>query len=243
MDCIDCSKELEEHELQLIRSIKDVPLCFQCLNRRPDLLNDVPDRVVTEAFEGVLRELATQQRLDVHRPAFLHDVPTLLEDELPEFRGTAGMPDFFVSGASTRIIEFIQDNGIAEIDDLKSEHGVFVEVKYALSVGSGPKYQDTQTSVFPQLQDAGFDVLIFRGYRDHYWFERYAANSNWVFCQECGNKIEEGHDDPCFCSECSNTTDSIGQKAVAQTRDSDELAEETRDGVTTLSDFTGDNKK
>jgi len=225
MDCLDCSKELEKHELELIKFTKDVPLCFQCLNRRPDLLNDVPNQAVTEAFEGVLRDLATQRGLDVHRAAFLYDVPDFLEDELTEFRDSPGIPDFFVSGANAQIIEFIQDNGIVEIDDLKSEHGVFVEVKYTLSVGSSPTYQETQISVFPQLQDAGFDILIFQGFRDHYWFERYTANSEWVFCQECGNKVDQRHIDPCFCSECSDTTANTEQKKVQQTESSDENSE------------------
>lgn len=127
-----------------------------------------------EEFERFFVDLGSEAGLEGHRGHGLWGLPEAVRDDLEEFRGKSGIPDYFVWGDRDDLVEFIRGNGLAEFEEPKHDVGVFVEVKYTSWDANREFYTDNQMKVFPQLQENGFDVLIFKGTEEDYWLERYS---------------------------------------------------------------------
>lgn len=125
-------------------------------------------------FERFFADLGREAGLEGHRGHGLWGLPESVREDLEEFRGKSGIPDYFVWGNKDDLIGFIRNLGLEEFEEPKHDVGVFVEVKYTSWDANREFYTENQEEVFPQLQENGFDVLIFKGTKEDYWLERYS---------------------------------------------------------------------
>lgn len=218
VQCSECESVLEEYELDVCFQLRETLLgevelilgttpldeellCFECLLHHQDLREALGQRL-PDLLEKHAKRLAEIRGLRADRAAGLHNVPQNVQSELNGLRGEPGIPDFFVSGKSSDIKALLSEYGL-EIDEIQSDIGVFVEVKYTFSTDAKAKYQDGQRTVFPALQSEGFDVFVFRGAKNKLWFERYERyDTEWIHCHTCGDKITDPENDACYCSSC-----------------------------------------
>ncbi|WP_458210246.1 hypothetical protein [Haladaptatus sp. NG-SE-30] len=128
-----------------------------------------------EDFERLFSNLTSDAGLDTCRGHSWWRLPEPVQDDLDEFRGQAGMPDYFVWGEQRELSEFIRGLGLDEFEEPRHEIGVFVEVKFTSWDPTREFYTDNQKEVFPQLQANGFDVLVFKGTEEEHWLERYTS--------------------------------------------------------------------
>lgn len=127
-----------------------------------------------EEFERFFSDLGKEAGLEGHRGHGLWGLPESVREDLEEFRGKSGIPDYFVWGDRDDLVAFIQNLGLEEFEGPKHDGGVFVEAKYTSWDANREFYTEKQVEVFPQLQENGFDVLIFKGTEEDYWLERYS---------------------------------------------------------------------
>ena len=125
-------------------------------------------------FEQFFSDLGSESGLKGHRGHSIGNLPESVRKDLKEFRGKSGIPDYFIWGDKNNLLEFIQNLGLEEFEEPRHDVGVFVEVKHTSLDARREFYTENQEEVFPQLQDSGFDVLIFKGTKEDYCLERYS---------------------------------------------------------------------
>lgn len=200
IECEVCGSPLAEYELE-ISYLTEHTQCFECFLQRPERRAELGQRI-PEFLEEHLEWLAEDRGLTAYRARALQNVPQEIRRELIQYHGDSGIPDFFISGEPSAIRELLQEYGL-EVDEIQSDIGVFVEVKYTFSLGSEPHFSDPQRSMFPDLQREGFDIFVFRGGKNKLWFKRYKQyDSKWIHCYSCGDKISDPEVDACYCSNC-----------------------------------------